>query len=287
MGIRARFGLIIALVGLIALTAISASSYWFSMNNAKVEAVRKAEIISNYQLATRKYFRERQQPLVNELIEHDRFYPELMSGFALSRIIHENFEATQPGYTIKNASLNPLKISNTANMDEEKIINTFKTTGVKKQDGLIKKEGKTYYFKATPVPVKKKCLNCHGDPNNASKDQVAIYGEEHGYNWRAGDINSAFIIYVPFDEVLKEAQTNALKVFLVGVILMVFCLLIFSVTIYRYIVNPVVQLSSRADEISLGKKLDQSVTYDKNDEIGALATAINRLRISIDRMLKR
>ncbi len=287
MGIRARFGLIIGIIGLIALTTISAASYWFSINNAKLEAARKGEIIANYQQATRKYFRERQQPLVKELIEQDRFYPELMSGFALSRIIHENFEESQPGYTVKDASLNPLKISNKADADEENIITTFKSTGVELQSGMIEKNGKTFYFRAHPVPVKKKCLSCHGDPLEASKDQVAIYGEEHGYNWTAGDINSAFIIYIPFDQVLAEAQANALKVFLVGMALMIVCFLIFSLTIYRYIVEPVVRLSSRAEEISLGKKLDESVTYDKNDEIGALATAINRLRISIERMLKR
>ncbi len=287
MGLRTRFGLIVGIIGLIALTTISAASYWFSVNNAKLEAERKVEIIANYQEATRKNFLKNQRPTIAPLIEEDRFYPAVMSGFAISRMIHEIFEKSQPGFAVKDACLNPLRLSNKADKDEEKIIDTFKTTGVKIQSGMIDKDGKTFYFRAKPVPVKKPCLSCHGDPVDASKDQVVEYGEEHGYNWTVGDINSAFIIYIPFDEVLAEAQANALKVFLVGMALMVVCFMIFSLAIYRYIVQPVVQLSSRAEEISLGKKLDESVSYDKADEIGALASSINRLRISIERMLKR
>jgi HAMP domain-containing protein len=287
MGIRARFGLIIGIIGLIALATISTSSYWFSLKNAKIEAARKAEIIANYQQATRLNFLHNQRPLINELIEQDRFYPELMSGFALSRMINELFKKSQPGYTVKDACLNPLRPSNMADKHEQEIISTFQTSGSKFQTGMVEKNGKTFFFRAKPVPVKKGCLSCHGDPLDAAKDQVAIYGEEQGYNWKAGEINSAFIIYIPFDEVLAEAQSNALKVFLVGVGLMIFCFVVFSVTIYKYIVEPVVRLSARAEEISLGKKLDETVSHDKSDEIGALATSINRLRISIERMLKR
>jgi HAMP domain-containing protein len=55
----------------------------------------------------------------------------------------------------------------------------------------------------------------------------------------------------------------------------------------RFVVNPIVRLSIKAEEISLGKNLEESVGIKQNDEIGALANAIERLRMSMVRILKR
>jgi HAMP domain-containing protein len=55
----------------------------------------------------------------------------------------------------------------------------------------------------------------------------------------------------------------------------------------RYIIKPVAVLERRATEISLGKNLDHPIDYMSKDEIGSLASAIERLRNSIVLMLKR
>lgn len=287
MTIRKRFVLIIGLVSLIAISFLSLATYWFSMKNAELEAKRKAQIIASYQDATQRYFQERQKPLIDLLIEQDRFYPELMSRFALVRIINQYFAKEMPGYKVKSASLNPLKLSNKADSDEVKIINRFKQTKLKRQKGLMQKNGDPYFFYAKPQMVKKDCLSCHSSPDDASKDQVAIYGDKHGYGWEAGEINAATIIYVPFEKVLAEAKANAMKIFLFGVVLFGICMLIITFSIYKYIVHPVVYLSTRVKEISLGQTLEESVSYNRKDEIGTLAASINRLRISIKKMMKR
>lgn len=54
-----------------------------------------------------------------------------------------------------------------------------------------------------------------------------------------------------------------------------------------YIIRPVAMLERRATEISLGKNLDHSIVAMSEDEIGSLARAIERLRISVALMLRR
>ena len=53
------------------------------------------------------------------------------------------------------------------------------------------------------------------------------------------------------------------------------------------IVKPVIMLEQRATEISLGKNLNESIVMPSQDEIGSLGRAIDRLRISIEKMLQR
>jgi HAMP domain-containing protein len=287
MGIRKRFGLIMVMVSVVTLGAISVATYYLSVQTARTEARRKAEIIFKYNLSARKYFREMQQPLITELVEKDRFYPELMSGFALTRMISENVQDTLPDYTIKNASLNPILKSDMADTYEADLIKRFKADPSKKQlEGIVEKEGKKFFFMSEPIVVRKSCIQCHGNPEDAPKDQLVIYGNISGYNWKVGDINSAFITYIPFDDVLKDAQQTAFKIFMVGALLLVVSMLIISLSLSRYIVTPIVELSKRTEEISLGENLEEKISYDQDDEIGALAKAINRLRISMVKMLR-
>ena len=73
MGIRARFILIMGVMSLVAIVVIGAASYKFSERSAILEAKSKGQIIFNYILASRKYFKNNQRPLVMELVEEDRF----------------------------------------------------------------------------------------------------------------------------------------------------------------------------------------------------------------------
>ena len=54
-----------------------------------------------------------------------------------------------------------------------------------------------------------------------------------------------------------------------------------------YIINPITMLEKRATEISLGKNLTETITTSSDDEIGSLARSVDRLRISVDKMLQR
>ena len=82
MGIRTRFLIIMGLLSILALVALGWASYEFSLRAAMKEAGSKGEIIFNYLQAQRHFFKKNQSPLISELIEKDRFYPNLMSGFA-------------------------------------------------------------------------------------------------------------------------------------------------------------------------------------------------------------
>jgi HAMP domain-containing protein len=97
---------------------------------------------------------------------------------------------------------------------------------------------------------------------------------------------SAYMVYVSVEEALAEARRSALSLFLIGM----GCLLVVLVSIWlfldRSVVTPIQHLNRRAEEISLGKNLGEKVALGRKDEIGALSKAVERLRISMEKLLK-
>ncbi|MFH2124749.1 MAG: DUF3365 domain-containing protein [Pseudomonadota bacterium] len=291
MGIRAKFITIISVLSLLATIAIGYTSYMLSRQNALADAKSKGEMLFNYIGASEKFFSKYQYPLIQEEImtDKDKFIPELMSRFVVTRMEHDIFAENQKGYRFKQATIDPLWPDNKADADELKIIKHFASNpSSKEQDGIITKGGEQFFYAAKPVKIDKEfCLNCHGDPVNAPKDQLDIYGAEHGYNWKLDDTVGASMIYVSISQALEVAKKSALKIFVIGI----GCLLVTIICIWIFfdkaVVGPIVRLSETAKNISIGKNLCDSVHSDVKDEIGVLANSIDRLRISVNKLLKR
>ncbi len=289
MGIRTRFLIMMGILSLLALIAMGWASYDFSKRAALKEAENKGTIIYNYLVAQRQFFQSDQSPLISELMEKDRFYPYLMSGFAASRKTFDYFNQAMPGFMIKYAATNPLRAANKADNDEAKIISNFKANPSQdSSSGTITKNGINFYYHAVPLKVNSKtCLTCHADPADAPKDQVEIYGTESGYHWKYGDIVASLIVYIPISEAIAQAKTTAMILLGIGAGGLLFTMFIVSIFLEKGIVSPITILNDRTEEISLGKNLDQPVSLNSNDEIATLARGIDRLRISVARMLKR
>ena len=289
MGIRMRSILVMGILGIIAIVVIGVTSYKLSVNNAIDEARIKSNIILNYAMATKNYMKEVQKPLVTELIEADRFYPELMSGFVAARGTFELFHKSYPGYIFKQATIDPLNPYNKADREEQALIEDFRSdTTVKSSEGHTMKNGEEVFYFAQPIRVdSKNCLNCHGDPAKAPKDQIEIYGSEAGYNWKMNDTVAAFMIYIPTAKAMAAAKKLSMTLMLIGAGGIILILLIIWVFLDRTVVLPIVHLAERTESFSLGENLDEPIVRNSKDEIGTLAHAIERLRISLSKLLKR
>lgn len=288
MSIRIRFIVVIGVLSLIASLALAYSSYTFSVKNAMADARTQGAIVFNMIDSSRMFFKKSQRPIVLELVDEDRFYPEIMSGFVMTRGLWEIFEKRFPGYKFKQATIDPLYPPNKADAEELKLIKMFETNkGTKNTEGIMSKNGKDFYYFARPITVAGKCLRCHSDPDDAPKDQVAIYGTETGYNWEEGTVVSTSIVYVPLDKAMAEAKSTATNLFMMGSAGIVALMGVIWFFLSTGVVTPLAKLQQKTTQISLGKELDEPVVVANKDEIGDLARAIDRLRISTGKLLKR
>lgn len=289
MGIRSRLMLIMGIFSLIATLIIGAASYKLTERTTLIEAKKKGELLFNYITSYRKYFKDHQKALVLELVEENRFYPELMSSFVATRGIWDIFQDKHTGYHFKQATLDPLYHANKADRDEVKLIENFqKRSELETQQGVMEKHGEKFFYMAYPIKVDGKgCLRCHGNPASAPRDQIEIYGTENGYNWKYGDTVSAYVIYVSIHESLAAAKRTAGLLFLIGIGCFLLALLAVAFFLDRNVIQPIEYLSDRTEEISQGRNLEESFRHDADDEIGILARAIDHLRLSMLRKRKR
>ncbi|MFO7606414.1 MAG: DUF3365 domain-containing protein [Desulfurivibrionaceae bacterium] len=291
LGIRAKFITAIALLGILALVGIGYGAYTFSMQSSMREADTKAKIMEAYVKAGRAYFMKEQRPLVNALVEADRFYPELQSGFGITRrILDQVQEKSLQGFLFKQASLVPHHPPNKADLFEQNIIKRFQTEKNLELTGVVEKNGKPFYYRSRPIKMAGEgCLQCHKDPAEAPKDLLELYGTD-GFdkNFKSGDIFAAYMIYVPLGPAIEAAKTQAAILFGGGALMTILGLLIIYFFLDIRIVKPLMELSARTQEVSVGRNLDKSLLSGKmKDEVETLARSIDRLRISLVKMLKR
>ena len=106
---------------------------------------------------------------------------------------------------------------------------------------------------------------------------VLAYSTKLGLGWTLIVQQDAKEAYLP----LKQAQQNALLLVLISTLLVV----IVAYILTRRLVIPLERLTQDANRISLGDLDSINKELHRSDEIGALAKAIERLRISVKMML--
>jgi len=288
MGIRKRFMITTGVLALLTIGAVAAASYQLSWRAALRDAKEKGRIIFLTMESIQGNFTGAQRPLLLQVVEKDRFYPELMSGAVITRMVWDLLDKKLPGYQFKQAAVDPRWPPNKADEHEAGLIQTFRAdAALKTQEGLIAKGGEPYYFFATRRNAAKGCLQCHSQPATAPKDQVEIYGGERGYGWKEGDVAAAFVVYVPLAQAAADARGNALRLLGVAGLGLLLALAAVWLLLDRSVVRPIAQLSLRTEGISLGKHLDERVSVAATGEIATLGHAIERLRISVVKILKR
>ncbi len=288
MGIRNRFMLTTGALAVATIVAVGGASYQLSRQAAIRDAKEKGRIIFLTMEAIQNNFTGNQRPLLLQVVEKDRFYPELMSGAVITRMVWEHLDKSLAGYQFKQAAVDPRWPPNKADEHEDGLIKVFRADAtLKTQEGMVARKGEPFYFFATRRNTMKGCLQCHSEPATAPKDQVEIYGAERGYGWKEGDVNAAFVVYVPLAAALAEARDNALKLLAVAGAGLALALAAIWLLLDRQVVRPVVALSGRTEAISMGRGLEERVTVEASGELAALAAGIERLRVSVAKLLKR
>lgn len=287
MSIKWKINLLFMILGVISSVGFAGYNYYEARDQVFNEAFKKAELISSFAMATRQYTVDTMRPIAREIAGAKSFHPELMGGFFVARAIAEKFAERQPGYTFKQATVNPVNPMNKADRQELEIIEGFATNPeLEMKKGVLEKMGRQYFFIAKPVMVKKGCLKCHGSQDTAPEGRVSRYPGSGGYNYQAGSVAAAFINYVPIEIALAKVKSTAFKSAIAGILSVLVILVLVWFFISKVVTNPIIHLTNIADNISRGKDLKNEVKRNSKDEIGELYLAFNRLRSSVVKLIK-
>lgn len=159
-----------------------------------------------------EYVSKQLKPPIYKLIEQgvlpkEYFNPSLLSSTYIDGYINDIFQKKNqqsinnlPNVQFKFASNNPTNPNNLATPYESKILNILSKNHEKTFFERIKIDDKSYMFAATPSRRNSaSCLKCHGDPKDAPKGMIEIYGDQHGFNEKVGNLRAINALYSEID----------------------------------------------------------------------------------------
>jgi PAS domain S-box-containing protein len=171
------------------------------------------------------------------LLNPEYFSPVIFSSTYIARNITAllNEERRNNGLTeiyFKLASDNPRNPINQADPAELDLLKRINSEGLKNYSQMIDRpDGKWLYMAVPTQPTDLRCLKCHGDPANAPKDLVRLYGNKAGFFEKDGRYRALISIRVPLAPVLSKSQ----NLFFVLTAITLTCLALIYLMIFLFI----------------------------------------------------
>jgi len=259
---------------------ISIFFYYYVKNLYLKETYRKTELLLSYIDATQEYVKDELRPKMFHVLPKDEFIQEAMSTTFLTRGITKRFMNRFPEYIYRRVAIDPRNPENLANDHEKEFINNFsknpKTANEWK--GLIKRDRRRYFVHQKPVIMEVQCLICHGDPSYAPKSLIKIYGKDHGFYRKIGNVAGVESVAIPVEEAFHQITQSAFLIFVLGLSGMAATFLILNYFHYVVLIKPLRKINTFFKSVISGEKgLDVTFEVRGDDEISEAVRSFNQM----------
>jgi len=268
--------------------AVGGGVIFSSLLNRSVEqqVTAKALILIESMNSVRNYTDTQVTP---HLKNNAQFLPQSVPSYS-AREVFEKFRKS-PGYEnfyYKDAVVNPTNPRDQADLFETSIVERFRIDSTLKElSGVRITDGFNAYWVARPIRITQTtCLVCHSRPEAAPASMVARYGKDRGFGWNLNVVLGVQLVSVPIESLRQEAWNNFLV--LIGVMVAIFAVAILLVNFWlkRFVITPITQMAEAAEAASTGD-LNVEFKATSEDEMGNLAAAFQRMKVSLTMAMKR
>ena len=269
------------------LTVIAVSipaTYILTKNQILDQANRELSLLVDMVRSVRNVVREDTRP---HFLPKGEFFPPVVSSTVMAKTVASKFAKLRPEYYIRIVSDNPLNKENQPDVAEKNILNRFRVNGANGsivETGFLRNE--QYLISAAPAVAKKGCLRCHSTPQETPAQITAKYGEDSGYGYKVGNVVGASVVGVPMANLNQLVLMRSLTIFIVTTVIFSIIFLLINRIIKQSVIRPIIEISEAAQTVSRGS-IGQSISMDRNDEIGDLAYSIELMRRSIVVIVKK
>lgn len=283
LSLSLKFSLTIGIILLLFCVFFSSILYYYLKNQVVKEAEEKTLIIMTQVKAVGAYVRETLRPTIfntlSRLDAQGEFIIEAMSTTHVSLQVMERFNRDLKGYIYKRVSENPMNPKNKADSFHREMITYFRLNKDQTSwNGIVEIEGKKYLVRLRPIIMEESCLQCHGNPSDAPRELLKIYGTKSGFGWHVGNIVGVDSVMAPLDLALADVKRVAVDTFVFGISTLGLLFLALYGTFKYLVTSPLQNLSGIFREIAIGKEpLGVDIPVDRSDEIGDLTKSFNIL----------
>lgn len=186
-------------------------------------------------------------------------------------------------YDYKELVLNPMNVNDLAGGEERRIIARFSDhPSLLKVSGVLRINGQLMHYSAEPLRVNSaSCLNCHSTPQRAPASLVETYGPSHGFGWKLNDLIGIQLVRVPMKSIRLGFRQRLLAATLGLLVALLILALLTSAILDKILLAPMRQVSRKANEASLDPTTVEFSESSRADEIGELASSLERMRQSL------
>ena len=286
LSLIAKFNLVLVGVFSIALLVTGVLSYQILQHNARQEVIERAGMMMESALAVRGYTIGEIRPLLALQMKHS-FLPQTVPAYAATQTFVK-FREKHPEFQYKEATLNPTNPRNRTIEWEADIVERFRSQSEEKQlIGVRETPTGLSLYLARPIQIKDPaCLVCHSTVDVAPKTMLARYGTANGFGWKLNEVVGAQIVSVPMSLPIEQARRTFYTFMGTLAAIFVAITVVLNVMLRSIVIQPVVQMSRLADEVSRGKFDTPEFSEQAKDEIGVLAASFNRMRRSLEKAMK-
>lgn len=286
MKIRAKIDLAVLAAFVVGLGLAGGVAYTLLKRNAIAESVQNGTIIMETASAVRHYTEANIDPLLKEQLKV-QFLPESIPFFA-AKVNLQTVAKNLNNYNYREPTLNPINVNDQANDWETGLIDAFRNDPALAQSVTVRNTpAGDFLVLARPLKVgSADCLSCHDTPAKAPATMVALYGSDHGFGWKVGDIVGAQVVSIPLQVPLGRAYAALLWFMVALAVIFLVVIIIVDLLLRAIVVKPVEEISDMASKVSLGQMDAPELVRDSKDEIGSLAASFNRMRRSLQNAMK-
>jgi len=207
MHLKTKLLLFISLILFVAFASLELVSYQAVKQNAIYQLWEQAEKVRNLLMAYRRtqqhVFLDNNVPLTEQTLP---FLP----AYALGKISEEYVNWDKTGFSFNNVSDKPRNPDHMADAVELEAMAYFREHDKEKLlfKPFINAKGENYYLYARPIWIKKHCIKCHGNREDAPETIRKLYDKAWGY--KIGDLRGIMSIKLPATTV-KDRITDVFK----------------------------------------------------------------------------
>jgi protein-histidine pros-kinase len=277
-----KFNLVLLLVFGVGMYLIARNSHNFLIRSAKQQVLQQAELMNASASATKDYTEREVSPVLESTKQHtSTFLPQTIPFYATT-VTFQGLRSSYPDYTIREAALNPTRLTDRATDWEADLINYFRNNPSKKEViGQRSTPTGELLYVATPIVAAGGCLQCHSRPSIAPAALVKRYGGQNGFGWQLNETVGSQIISVPMSVPLKMADDGFRDLLISLGIIFLATMAMIDIAMYFLVIRPLNRVLRAAERVSKGELDLPPLTVKGNDEISAVTASFNRMQTSL------
>lgn len=283
-----KFTLLLVVVFLSGIIASGLALSTVLNRSAQAQLTTKALMLMETMNSVRNYTSNEVRPELVDRLETE-FLPETVPAYS-AREVFESLREKQDyaDFFYKEATLNPTNLRDKADEFEATIVERFRNQdSAQEVNGFRQTPGGNLFYIARPIAISQQsCLDCHSTPEAAPASMIERYGPNNGFGWSLNEVVGAQVISVPAERVLKSARQSLVLILGIFVIVFAIAILLVNLWLKRFVVRPLNRMALVAEAVSMGDTTAEFSQTSK-DEVGQLAEAFNRMRMSLQMAMQR